>query len=67
MAELTPAQQIFMAALIDAAPYGAGVGNGRALRLDTARALHRKGLIVLTAYPSMLTGRLTYDYRAALA
>lgn len=66
-ATLTPAQQHFMDKLTSEAPFGVGVGNGRTLRLDTARALQRKGLIVLTAYPSMITGRLSYDYRAVLA
>ncbi len=64
---LTPAQQAFMAALVDAAPYGVGVGNGRATRLDTARALKRKGLIVLTSHRSIgWSGRVVYDYRATL-
>lgn len=65
--DLTPAQQKFMEVLNRSAPYGVGVGNGRSLRLNTARALKRKGLITLTAHASMITGRRTWDYSATLA
>jgi hypothetical protein len=64
---LTATQQRFMDALTDEDAFGrVAVGNGRELRLDTARALQRKGLIVLTSYRSTHTGRVTHDYQATL-